>query len=102
MLKLNRNLFDIELDYSVPYWETTDEYLRSSLFDSDAWEEADDDHYCILTFDDIRSDFDSWTPEERSEWLGDDETDDYTVYDWIRDCMMNSLAIVKTIKRKEC
>ena len=100
MIKLNRNLFDIELDDSVPYWKTTEEQLRSSLFDSDVYEDSDE-NFCILTFDDIRSDFDSWTPAERAEYLGDCDTPNYTVYDWIRDCMMNSLSIVKSISAKK-
>ena len=101
MTTILRSDYDIELA-DVWYGSITDEQIRSSLFDSDAWNDIDADKYwCILTFDDIRSDFESWTPEEREEYLGDDNTEDYTVYNWIRDCMMNSLSVVKSITRKE-
>ena len=102
MTTLLRSDYDIELD-NIWYGSITDEQIRSSLFDSDAWNDIDSEKYwCILTFDDIRSDFESWSPEDRTEYLGEDNTEDYTVYDWIRDCMMNSLSVVKSITRKEC
>lgn len=94
MIKLPRSYYDIEIDTEFPvYWKATDEQLESALYDSDAWD-GSEENYCILTFADIKADFDSWTPEQRHEYLQDSDTPDYTVYDWIRDCMMNSLTVI--------
>lgn len=100
MLKLNRSDYDIIPASGFPaYWQATDEQLRSALYDSDAVGDDPEHFYYILDFDDIRNDFDSWTPDERAEYLQDSDTDDYTVFDWIRDCMMNSLAVIDGFTR---
>ena len=102
MLKLKRSDYNITLDDSFPiYWKATDEQLRSAVYDSDAWtDDPDADrHYYILTFDDIRTEFESFTIEERIEYFQPDDPESYTVYDWIRDCMMNSLSVVRSIER---
>ena len=102
MLKLNRSDYAIELDDSFPvYWKATDSQLESALYDSDAWGNDPDanDYYYILTFDDILDEFESWSPETRAEYLQDDDTPEYTVHDWIRDCMMNSLSGVRSVTR---
>ena len=93
---------EYELDYhkSFPvYWKATDEDLRSTMYDSDACDDAEE-YYCILTFEDIEKDFNSWTPAQRAEYLGDSNTPDYNVYDLIRDCMMNSLQAISGYHRK--
>ena len=104
MLKLNRSTYELIPDELFPvYWKATDEQIRSALFDSDAWSNDPDadSYYYILTFDDIADEFNSWTPETRSEYLQDSDTPDYTVYDWIRDCMMNSLSVIKGFRKIE-
>ena len=106
MLKLKISDYDIEFDDSFPsYYDATDEQLESALYDSDCWDDETGmidgtKYYCILTFDDIKADFESWTPEDRKEYLGEDDTDDYDVHNWIRDCMMNSLSVIKSIHKK--
>ena len=98
MLKLPRSDYEIVIDKSFPtYWKATNDQLESALYDSDIGE---DEYYTILSFSDIKADFDSWTPEDRAEYLQDSDTPDYTVYDWIRDCMMNSLCVVSGFYRK--
>ena len=100
MLKLKMTDYDLIPDRSFPpYWMATDAELESALYDSDS--AGDEGFYTILTFDDIRSDFNGWTPKERAEYLQDDDSPDYTVHDWIRDCLMNSLSIIKGITRRK-
>ena len=100
MLKLNRSDYTIDLDDTFPvYWKATDEQLRSALYDSDAWGDDTEQYFYLFTFKDIEDDFSGWTPLERSEYLQDDDTAEYTVYDWIRDCMMNSLSVVRSVTR---
>ena len=88
------------------YGDITDDQIRSALFESKAFGDVDhDNNWCLITFDDLRAEFDrfaSLTPEEQIEEWGEDLPDNYTVYDWIRDCMMNTLSVVESIKRKEC
>lgn len=96
-----------DVDFSnVWYGNITDEQIETSLFDSDTWDGVDNDsNWCLLTFDDLKAEFDrfaSLSPEKQLEEWGEDLPDNYTVYDWIRDCMMNTLSVVKSIKRKEC
>lgn len=96
MIKLPRSKYELIDDDDFPvYWKATDEQLMSATYDSDAWDSDCDEYYYILTFEDIKKDFDSWTPEERAEYLQDSNVPDYTVFDWIRDCMMNSLSVIK-------
>lgn len=96
-----------DVDYAnVWYGNITDEQIQSSLFESDCWDGVDNDNYwCLVTFEDIKNDFNQYyfmTPEEQSEVFGEPLAEGYTVYNWIRDCMMNSLSVVESIKRKEC
>ena len=93
MIHLDNAKYQPTYDDSFPvYWKATDEQLRSALFN---WETFDTDTtFCIMTFEDIKADFDSWTDEERAEYLQESNTPDYTVYDWMRDCMMNTLHAV--------
>jgi hypothetical protein len=103
MLKLPSELYNVELDDSDEVWygNITDERLRTSLFLNQDWLEDNENCWIILTFKDIEDEFNSWTPEDRAEYLQDDDTPDYTVYDWLCDWMSN-LLIVKSINRKEC
>lgn len=96
-----------EVDYSnMWYGNITNEQIRTALFESETFGDVDhDSNWCILTFDDIERDFNkylSMSTEEQSELFGEPLGEDYTVYDWIRDCMMNTLSVVESIKRKEC
>ena len=100
MLKLNRHDYAVELDDSFPvYWKATDSQLESALYDSDAWGNDPEQYFYLFTFKDIADDFLGWTPSERTEYLQDDDTPEYTVHDWIRDCMMNSLSVVRSVTR---
>ena len=102
MIKLNRAEYELVFDETFPvYWKASDKELETAVYDSDAWGHDPENYYYIITFDDIRNDFDGWSEAEREEYLQDSNTPDYTVYDWIRDCLMNSLAVIKGFKRKE-
>lgn len=96
-----------DVDFAnIWYGNITDEQIRSVLFESETFGDVDhDSNWCLITFDDLRAEFDrfaSLTPEEQIEEWGEDLPDNYTVYDWIRDCMMSTLSVVESIKRKEC
>ena len=101
MLKLDSTRYEIDIDREFPaYWKATNEQLESAIYDSDAYDDSET-HYCILTFEDIKADFDSWTPDLREIYLQDSNTPDYTVYDWIRDCMMNSLSVISGFHKRK-
>lgn len=101
MIKLSRSEYELIPDDSFPvYWKATDRELELATYDSDAWGNDADEYYYILTFEDIRNDFDSWSASDREEYLQDANTPDYTVYDWIRDCMMNSLSVISGYRKK--
>ena len=100
MMKLIRTKYEVVPNRDFPvYWKATNAQLRTALYESDADYDSEE-FYCVLTFSDIREDFESWTPEERAEYLGDSNTADYDVYDWIRDCMMNSLRVISGYHKK--
>ena len=93
MLKIDRSYYEPIYNDDFPvYWKATDSDLKTALFHFEVFD--DDDHFAIVSFDDIKADFDSWTAEDRAEYLQDSDTPDYTVFDWMRDCMMNTLHAV--------
>ena len=101
MIRLRRDEYEADIlrdfydDRSVPY-ETA---LENAVYWADMWADDDDEYMYLVTFDEIKKDFDSWTPADRAEYLQGDDTPDYTVYDWIDQCLWCSLWVINGYHR---
>lgn len=83
-------IFDDRLDHAVSTdCILYDDNLEHILYVAEGWGKCNDDEYVIISFDDIRSFFDAWDPEDHPEYP--------TVYDYIRDCIGNGFHPVREI-----
>ena len=58
MIKIDRSSYDLIYDEDFPvYWKATNEFLKTALFHFEAFD--DEEHFAIVSFEDIKADFDS-------------------------------------------
>lgn len=97
MLKLKMTDYIVIYEKSFPHpYQATNEQLEKALYEWELWGN-EEGYYYIVSFEDIKAEFEGWTEEERIEY----GIENYTIHDFIRECMRNVASVVYEIRHWE-